>query len=232
MNEAEWQGGSELLAMLAYLHGRSSARKWRLFSCACVREVGHLLPDRRSRQVFFVAERFADGLATAEELAGAHREARAIFRQLFSERGSLVEEYDRKVYPKLVTVHDALVQATTPALDPEILAHSTSRAVLNYYHDRHWVERVQKAQCNLLRDIFGNPFRPLNLNPRWLSTHASTAIEIARAIYLDRTFDELPILADALIDADCDSEELIRHCREAQDHGRGCWAIDALLGRE
>jgi len=79
------------------------------------------------------------------------------------------------------------------------------------------------------RDIFSNPFRPVTFDPRW---RTSDAVGLARAIYDDRTFDRLPILADALIDAGCDDEQVLAHCRSEGPHVRGCWVVDLVLGRE
>jgi hypothetical protein len=87
----------------------------------------------------------------------------------------------------------------------------------------------QRAQSNLVRDIFGNPFRPITLDPRWLT---STVRDLAGTIYDERVFERLPILADALMDAGCDSEDVIKHCRGEGPHVRGCWVIDLLLERE
>ena len=43
----------------------------------------------------------------------------------------------------------------------------------------------------------------------------------------------MPILADALLDAGRDNEELLQHCRQQECvHTRGCWAIDLLLGKK
>ena len=40
------------------------------------------------------------------------------------------------------------------------------------------------------------------------------------------------ILADALQDAGCDSNEVLNHCRDTnQPHVRGCWVIDLILGK-
>jgi hypothetical protein len=84
-------------------------------------------------------------------------------------------------------------------------------------------------QKTLLFDIFGNPFHPITLNPSWLTP---TVLTLATGIYNERAFDRMPILADALQDAGCDSEEILNHCRQPGEHVRGCWAVDLLTGRE
>jgi hypothetical protein len=93
----------------------------------------------------------------------------------------------------------------------------------------------------MLRDIFGNPFRggiygnPFRSFPPLpndvLAWNDSTVPRLAQAIYDDRTFDRLPLLADALLDAGCADEELIRHCRSEGPHVRGCWPVDQILGK-
>ena len=85
-------------------------------------------------------------------------------------------------------------------------------------------------QCTLLRCIFGTPFQGSPLKePKW---RTDTVTGIAQAIYDDRAFDRLPVLADALEDAGCDDRELLDHCRSGEEHVRGCWAVDLLLGKE
>jgi hypothetical protein len=86
-------------------------------------------------------------------------------------------------------------------------------------------ERV--AQCNFIRDIF--PFHPITLSPSWLT---STVVSLANQMYESRDFSAMPILADALQDADCSNETILTHCRGPGPHVRGCWAIDLLTGRE
>jgi len=80
----------------------------------------------------------------------------------------------------------------------------------------------------LLRDIFGNPFRPVTVDPAW---QTATVVALAEAIYADRAFDRLPILADALEEAGCLNGDLLNHCRQPGEHVRGCWAVDLLLSK-
>jgi hypothetical protein len=75
----------------------------------------------------------------------------------------------------------------------------------------------------------GNPFRPVAADSRWLT---STVVSLAQAIYDDRLFDRLPILADALEDAGCDNADILTHCRGDGSHVRGCWVVDLILGKE
>jgi hypothetical protein len=81
----------------------------------------------------------------------------------------------------------------------------------------------------LIRDIFGNPFRPVAFDPRW---RTADAVGLARGINEDRAFDRLPLLADALMDAGCADEQVLGHCRSDGPHVRGCWVVDLVLGKE
>jgi hypothetical protein len=80
-----------------------------------------------------------------------------------------------------------------------------------------------------IQDVFGNPFRPVSLDPSW---RTSTVVSLAEGIYADRAFDRLPILADALQDAGCDHADILNHCRSDGVHVRGCWVVDLLLGKD
>ena len=84
------------------------------------------------------------------------------------------------------------------------------------------------AHAELLRDIFGNPFRPLTFDPAWLT---SDVLALAHGIYEERAFDRVPILADALQDAGCDNTDILSHCRSEGAHVRGCWVVDLVLGK-
>jgi hypothetical protein len=51
-------------------------------------------------------------------------------------------------------------------------------------------------------------------------------------MYESRDFSAMPILADALQDAGCENEDVLSHCRNTLlAHVRGCWVVDAVLGK-
>jgi hypothetical protein len=83
-------------------------------------------------------------------------------------------------------------------------------------------------QAHLLRELFGNPFRPAAFELRW---RTSDVRDLTRAIYEDKAFERLPILGDALMDAGCEDENIIGHCRGPGPHVRGCWVVDQILSK-
>jgi hypothetical protein len=90
------------------------------------------------------------------------------------------------------------------------------------------VEAEMSWQVAVLRDIFGNPFHPVSLDPSWVT---STVATLAQQMYDSRDFTPMPILADALMDAGCDNADVLDHCRGSGPHVRGCWVVDLLLGK-
>jgi len=109
-------------------------------------------------------------------------------------------------------------------------------AAIDGFHDFRYIPRSlsellpYQAQVSLLRDIFGNPFRPVSFAAEW---RTSTAVALAQGMYDSRDFSAMPILADALQDAGCAHADVLTHCRdEKQVHVRGCWVVDLVLGKE
>jgi len=85
------------------------------------------------------------------------------------------------------------------------------------------------AHCDIIRDIFGNPYRKVNFHKQW---RTDTAVALAKQMYDSRDFSAMPILADALQDAGCDNDDILNHCRDPkQVHVRGCWVVDLVMGR-
>jgi hypothetical protein len=88
--------------------------------------------------------------------------------------------------------------------------------------------RVSAELCDLVRDVFGNPFRPVAFDPCW---RTGTAVALARQMYEGRDFALMPILADALQDAGCEHPDILAHYRGPGPHVRGCWVVDLVLGK-
>jgi hypothetical protein len=92
-------------------------------------------------------------------------------------------------------------------------------------HDNPSLSRVV---ADIYREFTPNPFVPLSWNPDWFT---STVRDLAAHIYESREFSAMPILADALQDAGCNDEQILMHCRANKSHARGCWVLDAILGK-
>ena len=76
----------------------------------------------------------------------------------------------------------------------------------------------------LVRDLFGNPFRPVRLDPAW---RTPDVLQLAQAAYEHRALpagtleaERLLLLADALEDAGCTNTDLLDHLRSEGPHVR------------
>jgi hypothetical protein len=105
--------------------------------------------------------------------------------------------------------------------------------------DVHWEKAKNAAykaevqeQVAILRDVLGNPFRSALVDPSWLHWDWRSVVMLARTIYEERSYQDLPVLGDAAEEAGCGNANLLLHCRARQGHVRGCWVVDWLLGKK
>jgi hypothetical protein len=82
MTEAEWLAFDDPRRMLAFLRGKASERKLRLFAVACTRCFREFLVMEPSRRAVEVAEQFAEGLAGSSALQAARAAAAGVPCQL------------------------------------------------------------------------------------------------------------------------------------------------------
>lgn len=147
MTENEWRACTDPVAMLRFVQGRASARKLRLFLCACARVVWEEMPTGLLREAVDVGERYADGLADEAE----RERLRNHVYDPFMDGPRLDDAY-------APTARRTLVHflAFTPVLSPTRLDQ-----LLTVVTWRYSSELTAAAQPAFLRDIFGPlPFRP------------------------------------------------------------------------
>lgn len=225
MTEAEWLACTKPQKMLEFLRGKASDRKLRLFVAACCRRIWHRIVDERCQQGIEGVETFADARTNRD-------------RQAIKSIRRKVREAERACGRNLPTMAVRAAVGRTASLAAQ--ESSLYAAVVHGHSQRELVAAEQNEQTGLLRDIFGNPFRPSSpLPPAVLAWNDGTVRRIAQGIYDERRMPEgtldsgrLAILSDALLDAGCDNEELIAHCRSAGLHVRGSWAVDLILERK
>ena len=204
MTEQEWLKCTDPANMLEVLKNKASHRRFRLLLCAWSRLNWDWLP-KQSCSAVEMAELFVDGLASDADRKLADAE---LWQATLGVHNSIRDWLARLTLAENIDMWEA--------------AHSTISAN----------PRVKSRQTTVLCDIFGNPFRPIALNPAWLAWNDGTVRKIAQSIYEERAFDRLPILADALTDAGCDHADILNHCRSEGLHVKGCWVVDLLTGRQ
>ncbi len=240
MTEAEWLAATDPAPMLSFLRdgivslvdegasetrderrhhllATTKRRKHQLFSVACCRLIWQLLPEE-SKDTLTTVELHADGLAGSNERLEALEDAWHDVRihSVASDRTGrrIARAVARVVY---LAVHSEARETA-----------SEVKAVMLWASLGQNASKVDELQAGFLRDIFGNPFRPVTLNPAWLT---STVLALAQQMYESRDFSPMPILADALQDAGCDNADILNHCRQPGEHVRGCWVVDLILSK-
>jgi hypothetical protein len=241
MTEAEWLAAMSPMPMLQFLSAGASERKRRLFACACCYRIWSRLVDERSRAAVETCEGYADGQTTDESLRSAHLDSGHAFAEAQWAAESDVETTPAKAAIRLGCGADFSAEwtadwsAATAGVTAREGGHGSHELapdeVWEQYNPAYLAAETEEAgtQASLLRDIFGNPFRPVAFSPDW---RTDTVVSLAKQMYESRDFGAMPILADALQDAGCDSADILDHCRGPGPHVRGCWVVDLVLGKE
>jgi hypothetical protein len=251
MTPTEWQTCADPAAMLTYLGARADDRKLRLFACACCRRIWHLLGNPGSRRGVEAAERFADGRIDREELARAEMACKevtwAAVQAAHSGWGAPINAKARAAWvgvwaacaaentaePQVwneTTANEAWDEPTSRSLAVRTAqVASWARAVAEDRSTQRPTEAEEVHQAHILRDLVGAGSVPPPLPAAWLHWNDRCVVKLARTIYDEHYFDDMPILGDALEDAGCDLPAILDHCRQRAPHVRGCWLLDAIL---
>jgi hypothetical protein len=230
MTEDEWLSDEHLPAKIRFLGERFSFRKARLFAVACGRVVAARRDHPAVRTLLDSLEAVADYPRRAD---------RTRLYEEFREVAGLVptglfnaDEFAAGAVEWAVAAPADRVMSSSAAVCADAEYQSVMEDRPGRFHDvarRHAMEQaVLRQYSRFLHDIVGNPFRPVRWDQAWQTLDVRG---IARGIYADRAFDRLPLLADALLDAGCDDDTIIGHCRGDGPHVRGCWVVDRVLGK-
>jgi hypothetical protein len=163
-----------------------------------------LLSDVRSRQAVEIAEEYAEGQATVAALDAAYDVAYEAAYEL--DQAGLGARRSSALYSAGNVAARTVSAPAFPAFEPAAVA----------------------SQMEIIHDIFGNPFHPATLDPAW---RTPSVVNLADAIYDNRAFDCMPLLAGALEEAGYRDAEVLEHCRGPRPHVRGCWVVDLILGK-
>jgi hypothetical protein len=244
--EAEWLACTEPGGMLDYVWQRDRGvrpeacrRRLRLYACACCRRTWHLLPEGDLWGALQTCEQYADGQVgdgqRRRALSQAHAAASAegpLPRTMAAwgvwyavARNALSAATGAQSYAANALMHEVL-QAANPLGPPE------SRAIAGRTIREEW-----RQHALLAREVFGNPFQPVAIDPAWLAWNGGLVVRLARAAYEERQLASgllenarLAVLADALEEAGCADGQILEHLRGGE-HVRGCFLVDALLGK-
>lgn len=236
LTAAKWPNHTNPLSMLDFLAGRSGAarrrqyltrdaceRKLRHLLIECCRSIWHISRDARTRRAVEIAERYVEGMATRHELSDAHASAKAVYSELRATTDKA--GYCAALPATQVTLPQIWFDHCQYAVDVAAMAHA---AASEDYDDV--LARQLSKFADLLRDIFGDPFRSKPMQE--FSSSDTNTQTIARETYVTRNFSDMARLADALESTGCTNAVVLDHCRGDFEHVRGCWVIGRILGHQ
>ena len=182
MTEAEWLACDDVRELLEWSErGTRPTRKWQLFALACIEPIRPHLRDDRLLAALVTVARAAESECTAQELERARDGARAAHDEIWEDASE-----QRWFYMQECAVR-AVVLSTQPDHQesvPEVAARCVDFSGLCAEEGGALVRRhANQRHVALVRDIFGNPFRPVTFDPAWLTSDvlALAARDVRRA---------------------------------------------------
>lgn len=230
MTEEQWLNSEDLESMGWFLAAKGNRRKVALFACACCRQLWDELKSDEIRACLAAAERCADGAIRPRTAGVWWRRACTARAKALASPHSTAERI----------AHDCVVKAVVSPeqgyVHGQIVDGILARTGVYSAVDERLREReaITRRVVVLLRDVAGNPFRPPIFAASCLN---NTVRSLAGTAYDDRLLPSghldtmrLAVLSDAIEEAGGGSE-ILTHLRDPGPHVRGCWALDAILGR-
>jgi hypothetical protein len=222
VTEEEWHECTDASEMLEFLPGEPAKRKLMMFAAMCCLRMMLLVTDERLRAGIQCVQRLSEGIIQPSEAQAVCRDVRGYLST------QLNSGFDDPACSAVIEALERHSRHWSAAVSSHVKCAIVDPLIERGADNTAWAEE-QREQCLIVRDIFGNPFRPVHFSSAWRTPNV---LGIAQGIYEERAFERLPILADALMDAGCFDEEIIGHCHQPGEHVRGCWVVDLCLGKE
>lgn len=232
-----------LTAPADYTDDEYNQRLLHLLAAAVLRRVEYLVTDGDWLNLLKVTEAYAEGEATPDEFYEACEVAQCLSTSTVPAATAAAMDAvhllsdDYKVLESIECVYDAagyLAAVEARELD----ANANLEVAKTVWQSPAFLAgkaKEEKAICALIREIFGNPFHPVTLNPSW---QTPTVVALATAAYENRVLPagtlesaRLAVLADAMEEAGCSEQAILDHLRSPGPHVRGCFAVDAVLAK-
>lgn len=203
---------------------RDNKRLMRLLSVACCYLIWDLIKDEKNQRAVEVAELYADGLATEEERAKAHSSSSASASSASSAAYSAFA-YSAADYTAAYTAYAYAAYAYTAYAYAYADANADANADAYYTVYAAWNKKrdeMSLKQGIILQNMKGN------WDDSWKTKDVT---DLAATIYNEKRYELMPILADALIEAGCNDEQILNYCQTPNFYFRGCWVLDKATGK-
>jgi hypothetical protein len=227
--------------------------KVKLLACHCLRSVRHLLFDERSQQVMKTADLYIQGSAAIQDLATLREEAEAAHQGAAAQvntaffGGRVIHRHALAL--KWAAAAAMFVAGSTQRMLPSgrprgghwtwsgptgqvvAVVNAALSCEANEAGDKEQIQerlRAIKGHKWLLYELFGNPFRVVEIDEAW---RTRAVLNLSDRMDEAQDYRDMPALSVALEKAGCSAQPVLAHCREPIEHVRGCWVIDLLLDR-
>ncbi|QEL17296.1 hypothetical protein [Limnoglobus roseus] len=221
MTEEEWLSIGDLRKHVEQVVAMKQLRKLRLFSVACCLQLEPWIGEPQLLEAINRAEKLADGALSESTIEKWYQKVIRLQRDAVRKHG--------RQWTAQVAVFKYVRFVCLPSRYSEFSDCWWGLVRPIPLFGEEFTQRGPALAHQLLVDIFGNPFRPVAFDPAW---RTSATVGVAQQMYDARDFAAMPILADALQDAGCETADILQHCRdEKQVHVRGCWVVDLVLNK-
>jgi hypothetical protein len=227
MTEQEWRSCEDPVKLVSLVHREVSERRLLLLACDCYRRF--LPTDKRGLRAAAVLEGYAEGTVPGEEVARLRaqtlRRRKSTGRVLFENGIGITTGFWGDTFGRYHAAWQTALELIRTATyrKPGRPSRETARA---------WTA-TRAYLSAAVRDVHGPfPPRPISLDPTLLGWNDRTIPRVAQAIYEEKAFDRLPVLADALEEAGCGDPEILGHLRGPGPHVRGCFVLDLILSKD